>query len=350
MNMDIDAAESFKQEVIHGIAMCFATSFAVCKPDSTPPLGHTSELGADGFPGVGIIANGGGDPKVEIHISHALHKNSLKPVLDAIGEDRYRLKVTGNACAQIGRYCGRQRPLKIGVSISRSEELAQAGTLGCFVSRSGDTGILALTCAHVVLNRNQGKIGQDLILQPSTLDGGEVDDDQIGILHDYIPLKVDGEGSVDPSTPSTDAALIRVEAGIPLTHLGHIDDAVSPLKGYWDSLRIKTESGSRRAVYKLGRQTGLTAGTIETIGFQGIVNYKGAMQCTYPDMFTIEGSGSKPFSAPGDSGALIFNEEGYAVALLVGGTPKGGRNDTGITYALPLDHILATLELDLVVD
>lgn len=141
-------------------------------------------------------------------------------------------------------------------------------------------------------------------------------------------------------TPATDAALIRVQIGTPSTHLGHIDDAVGSLRGYHDSQTIETErlDGFRRTVYKLGRETRLTKGRVEAVRFEGVVNYRGPMQCTYRNMFTIEGEGNEPFSAPGDSGALIFDEEGYAVALLVGGTQKGGHNNRRITDAFPLIH------------
>ena len=42
---------------------------------------------------------------------------------------------------------------------------------------------------------------------------------------------------------------------------------------------------------------------------------------------------SGPFSAKGNSGALVFDGEGHMVGILHSGMPKGGSNH--LTYATP---------------
>ena len=63
-------------------------------------------------------------------------------------------------------------------------------------------------------------------------------------------------------------------------------------------------------------------------------------------MIVIKGEEDKPFSLQGDSGSLIYDSEGYAIALLVGGTlsSKDG-NVPPLTYALPLDRVFDILKI-----
>jgi hypothetical protein len=47
----------------------------------------------------------------------------------------------------------------------------------------------------------------------------------------------------------------------------------------------------------------------------------------------------KKFSGPGDSGPIVVNEKGGAVAMVVGGVSQ-----LRVTYASPLEHIFVSIE------
>jgi hypothetical protein len=100
-------------------------------------------------------------------------------------------------------------------------------------------------------------------------------------------------------------------------------------------------------VLKLGKQTGLTRGIMKDFGIRRLVPYGIDLTCDYSNLVAIEGIRDRSFSQPGDSGSLIYDAEGYAVALLIGGTDVGGDNNRGITYATPIDAVVHELEVEL---
>jgi hypothetical protein len=61
----------------------------------------------------------------------------------------------------------------------------------------------------------------------------------------------------------------------------------------------------------------------------------------------IEGAAADAFSAGGDSGSLIVDEDHKAVALLFAGGDVGGANGKGLTYANPIRAVLDALKLEL---
>jgi hypothetical protein len=68
----------------------------------------------------------------------------------------------------------------------------------------------------------------------------------------------------------------------------------------------------------------------------------------FDDQIEIEGAEAGPFSQGGDSGSLIVNKQGRAVALLFSGGDQGGSNGRGLTYANPISKVLDHLKVDLV--
>ncbi len=101
-------------------------------------------------------------------------------------------------------------------------------------------------------------------------------------------------------------------------------------------------------VAKLGRTTGYTTGTIIAAGFEMEDEKKWT---GYTD-FVIAGYNGKAFSAPGDSGSLIFSNDKSRnpIGLLWGGWEhqfRHGRGLEDITYGVSLKKVLDFMGLEL---
>jgi hypothetical protein len=137
-----------------------------------------------------------------------------------------------------------------------------------------------------------------------------------------------------------DAAIATLDAAVDadftkLTGLGK-------LKGVGD---VFLDEGAR--VAKLGRTTGLTRGRVTAFELDNVtVNFDlGTLR--FDNQVEIEGEGSTPFSAGGDSGSLIVGEDLRGVALLFAGSDQGGANGQGLTYANPLHAVLDALKMEI---
>lgn len=94
-------------------------------------------------------------------------------------------------------------------------------------------------------------------------------------------------------------------------------------------------------VYKVGRTTGLTYGTVKQIGVVvGPVPYDPGM-CWFRQSIVIEGDNGATFSDHGDSGSAIMRIDGMVLGLLYAG------NGTH-TYACDINNVLRTLQCQLV--
>lgn len=223
----------------------------------------------------------------------------------------------------------RNRPLRIGGSIGHYS--ITAGTLGCFVTpRSGDD-VLILSNNHVLADENRGK-RDDAVVQPGHLDGGRRPKHVIGKLHRFIRLKRHGPNYVD-------AAVCTVKEGVKhnpkrLTDLG-------TLAGLGDAFLDE-------AVAKIGRTTGLTRGRVTMFELDNVEVEFDLGWLRFDEQIEIEGDGDTAFSAGGDSGSLIVNEDCRGVGLLFSGSDQGGTNGQGLTYANPLRRVLDDLKVKLV--
>jgi hypothetical protein len=94
-------------------------------------------------------------------------------------------------------------------------------------------------------------------------------------------------------------------------------------------------------VGKSGRTTQLTSGRVTAIGATIRVSMPGGRTAVFRDQIEIRGL-TGDFSQGGDSGSLIWtwDEKRDPVALLFAG--GGGR-----TFANPINHVLAALDIDL---
>jgi hypothetical protein len=223
----------------------------------------------------------------------------------------------------------RQRPLAIGTSVGHYQ--IGAGTLGCFVRRTGDDALLVLSNNHVLANENRGKVG-DTILQHGALDGGKQPDDVAATLFDFVKLKKAGANLVD-------AAVARVAEGVEanasnlrgLGRLAGVGDGV-----FREGMEVD----------KLGRTTGKTHGRVTVFELDNLIVRFGIGDLEFHGQVEIEGDGA-PFADGGDSGSLIVDGSRRAVALLFAVSQIGGSAGQGVTYANPFDVVLRELKVGL---
>lgn len=224
----------------------------------------------------------------------------------------------------------RSRPLRIGVSIGHHK--ITAGTLGAFVRARSGAAVLILSNNHVLANENRAKKG-DAILQPGHLDKGVAPDDVVGALASFVRLKRAGKNLLDCASATLDP-----EVKFDPIRLG----TVGRLTGLRDGLLSEKE-----ILRKVGRTTGATRGRITAIEMDNVLIDYDLGTLRFDQQIEIEGADDDAFSAGGDSGSLIVDEAGRAVALLFAGGDQGGTNGKGLTYANPLQPILESLKVDL---
>lgn len=223
---------------------------------------------------------------------------------------------------------GRIRPLAIGASIGHHR--VTAGTLGAFVLPRRGRLPRILSNNHVLADENRAQRG-DPILQPGAFDGGRRPADVVGTLERFVRLTVRGANSVD-------AAIAVVDDGVEVDEL-----TLRDLGTVTGVVTEPVETGEE--VAKIGRTTGLTQGRVTAFELDNLVVGYDRGNFRFDDQLEIEGSGEEPFSQGGDSGSLIVDAEGRAVALLFAGSDQGGTNGRGLTYANPIARVLDALRV-----
>jgi hypothetical protein len=223
----------------------------------------------------------------------------------------------------------RQRPLLIGSSLGHYA--ITAGTLGAIALHRKTRRPVMLSNNHILANEDRGKIG-DAILQPGAYDGGSKTRDRVGKLLDFVPLKT--------TANLVDAASAAVDEGVSFD--GQTLTGLGQLRG----LR-STALEPGEVVAKVGRTTGLTRGVVTAIELDDVVVEFDRGELGFDRQFEIEGADNEAFSAGGDSGSLIVDDDGNACGLLFAGSDQGGRNGKGLTNANDLTLVLEALNLEL---
>lgn len=225
--------------------------------------------------------------------------------------------VTAQALGETGRV----RPLRPGVSIAHVD--VSAGTLGAFVTVDGV--VHALSNYHVLAGSPRAQVG-DLVLQPGPADGGTAPADRVGTLAATVPLTPGRVGTVDAAIALLDDP--EVDATYPV---GTITTTAVAVGG--------------EQVAKVGRTTAVTHGRVTAIELDEVVVGYGEElgELRFDDQLEVESTGTGPFSRGGDSGSLVYREDGVALGLLFAGSETGGENGTGLTYVNPIDAVLTAL-------
>ena len=245
----------------------------------------------------------------------------------ALGDDPAKVRprppvITAHALGETGR----ARPLRPGISIAHVD--VTAGTLGAFVHQDGV--VHALSNYHVLSGTPQAKVG-DVIVQPGPADGGRAPQDRVGTLAARIDLDPAVDATVDCAIALLDDQEVDLEYPV-----GRITTTAVALGG--------------EQVAKIGRTTSVTRGRVTAIELDNVVVGYGEElgEISFDNQIEVESTGSGPFSRGGDSGSLVYREDGVALGLLFAGSESGGENGSGLTYINPIDAVLDALGVTLV--
>ncbi|WP_456844788.1 hypothetical protein [Cellulomonas sp. P5_C6] len=221
---------------------------------------------------------------------------------------------------------GRVRPLRPGISIAHVD--VTAGTLGAFVLKNGS--VHALSNYHVLSGTPSAQVG-DVIVQPGPADGGKAPRDKVGTLAARVELEPGGDATVDCAIALLD------------------DQEVDPEYPVGLITKTAVTLGDEK-VAKIGRTTSVTHGRVTAIELDNVVvGYGDELgELSFDNQIEVESTGTGPFSRGGDSGSLVYREDGVALGLLFAGSESGGENGTGLTYINPIDAVLHALGVTLV--
>jgi hypothetical protein len=238
----------------------------------------------------------------------------------------------------------RNQPLRLGCSIAPIA-MHVSGTLGCFCrdNSSGKEGFISNN--HILANCNRVPVGT-AILQMSGPDGGQASQDVVGLLERYVPLQFGG-------IPNDVDAAFATSNG----H-GRGEDRHTVFDNSWPPQPVVTVQPSVKAqafpgvdVLKTGRTTGHTLGTVRAINVNNLLIHMGAGTgvARFDGQTTFEARSVQagPFSRPGDSGALIVDDQGRPMALLFAGSQSGGTGNFGIVTGSPIMTVETQLNVSL---
>lgn len=235
------------------------------------------------------------------------------------------------------------KTMAIGDSVSRDDSLAQ-GTVGCFVSATGRSGVYILSNNHVLAALNAGQPA-DAILSPSQYDGGAKPGDHVADLDDFIPIDF---GS---STNDVDCALAKLHADVTPDR---VNVAGFPAGKKQISGQIAPIPQVLTRVRKRGAGTGVSVGNVWAGSLTGGM---WAEEGAYTEWFCatnqllIDGkpSSGQPtyFAWHGDSGAVAFNDDVDAVGLIFAVSDEGGQHNGPTTVANPMEAVRGLLHISL---
>lgn len=331
--MDFESASALKSKILSDVFDRFGPSadaqVAGTQPEAAPliavGIGATSTRGARTF-----------RPAVRVQ------KRFLRDLPELREKHRagqIDLRFIGDVVAQAPWNRRNVRPLEPGVSIAH--HTLTAGTLGCFVTRNGQPGVLS--CQHVLSQFLAGAGGAtEHTIQAGKFDGGHPVTDRIGFcaftvaIPNPAPHAVGGRNTLDCAVASVAALGANVIRGV-----GPITGIAPGLKPYLGD--------PNQFVLKLGRTTGLTKGVVTATEVDEIaVTYREGSRTKkllFTGVFEIEELNGRSFSEGGDSGSLIVDRQGLVLGLLFAGSQRGGTNNRPRTFAIPIEPILAALQI-----
>lgn len=202
----------------------------------------------------------------------------------------------------------RHRPVASGQSVSHA--LGTLGTVTAIVTDLYDDNRHAiLSCNHVLGQLNHGRTG-DAVVQPARMDGGSIAQDLCATLTRYVPIRF------SQTVPNyCDAAIARV--WLPPEKLLSLVPWVGAVKG----TRAGNSVRPGEKVYKVGRTSGMTMGTVLAthasvwVDYPPILNGVTGLYALFKDQVITTG-----LAGFGDSGSLVVDEQKQAIGMLFGGT------------------------------
>jgi len=237
----------------------------------------------------------------------------------------------------------RLRPLEIGCSVGHAE--GRPGTLGALVELNSKGGDAILSNAHVLAPVQEAR-RKDAIYQPGREGRPLTDDDRIGQLRNHIHLTKSGANTADAAIALLDDEIKHDRNFVP-AHYG-VSCAGKSISGVQSALELPRGT----ILAKIGRTTDYTEGILTAVATDdvtvlyhsiGNLRFDNLIEITWKDL-------RRPFTRPGDSGALVFNPETMrAVGLhFAGGEIKRDGKKVGVSYACDLGTVLDSIECTLI--
>ena len=264
------------------------------------------------------------------------HAELVPPVMDGVRTDVIEMP----PFRALGTQVQRLRPAQPGLSIGHIT--VTAGTFGCVVKRNDVN--LILSNNHVLANSNRATLGS-AIVQPGIADGGNVANDRIAELVEFVPLAFDDEPA--PTQPTGCSSSLRPSTGriyaFNQPGANRVDCALARPDGDYlisnDILGIGIPKGIGvgvlgMAIQKSGRTTGYTKNEIEQIDVTTKVEYDGKV-ATFTGQLM-----AGAMSAGGDSGSVVLDMSGNLVGLLFAGS------DTQTLFN-PIQAVIEALRISL---
>lgn len=323
--MELEEAKGLREEVVRTIER-FAVDSYGSKEKYWFIRGRAKQI--SDLPAVGISAGEKG-----YQIALRVYKEvdpELSRQIAKVADNRVDVRAIGIVQAQ---HLQRQRirPLVAGLSVSHLKDTC--GTIGCFVRKKGQPDLMILSNNHVLAHENDASIG-DPIIQPGRTDQGRRGRDEIAALTEFITLQSRGN---------------RVDAAVATVKVDPV--SVSELPGIGALSGIYSgDIAPGLEVSKVGRTTGVTTGKVRAIEIVDLQAQYRSIKRGFEGVIEIEGDGVNPFSQHGDSGSLIVDQKGYAVALLFAGSKYGGTNKQGLSFAIPIRTVLDSLDVELALE
>jgi hypothetical protein len=233
--------------------------------------------------------------------------------------------------------CGtRSVPLaKLGIGASIGFKGALGGTLGFFAKRRGDKKLGIVSNNHVIAATDRGTEGAE-VQHPSFCDGNSVTVARLS--EGFPPLHSRGFRQVDCAFAVLEKA---VADNLPQSALSSL--------GQDGSLRRDTAlPQDSMIVRKIGRTTGRREGKIRAFDFDRLVVHKYHFgKAKFENQIEIESTEARPFSNPGDSGAVVYNADRQPIGLLFAETDRNSDVRFGLNYANRIDAVLESLGVDI---
>jgi hypothetical protein len=218
------------------------------------------------------------------------------------------------------------RPLIIGCSVGHIA--TTAGTLG-LIARHRKTGQAAmLSNSHVLAQSGQAKNG-DPVTQPGPTDGGNAAS-VVAALIDSTTLNLDGPNQ-------SDAAIAIIDSGVAYT-----PNTVPELGAFTIGSEDAILPGVK--VAKVGRTTDLRRGEILATELDDVVVDYDIGTATFDHQIEIAGQANLPFSADGDGGSLVLDDQMRAIGLIFCGNPNAN-DGSGLSYANHLPRVMTALDV-----
>jgi hypothetical protein len=218
--------------------------------------------------------------------------------------------------------------LRIGSSISYFS--TRAGTLGFFATPIGGGKPGFVSANHVIGFFDDAKAG-DPIVHP----GGSNANPKVGRFVKCVKLRGGGEKFVD-------AAFAE------LTTSDFDPEELPNNKKFQGKIAVSQEV---TRVAKFAEVTGETHGKVRSFDFDKfkVLSYAPGLNIVrFEDQIEIESlQNNKRFSAPGDSGSLVYDQSSRAVGLLFAETVQGGTFNNGLSYVNPIGRVLHDLQVEL---